>query len=892
VIKDRPEWWTLTIEEACHKLQTDLRHGLSSAEANQRLRKHGLNKLPDPTPTSPFIIFLRQFSSFIVWVLIVAASIAALLGEWIDSSAILVIILLNAILGFIQEFRAEKSLAALRKLASPSSKVIRDGILRTIPSIEVVPGDLILFEAGDKIPADGRLVNSVHLSTQEASLTGESIPIYKTTHPIDQKNPPIGDRKNMAYMGTITSGGKGHLIVTETALETELGKIATLLKETKIETTPLQQRLTKLGQRLVFLCLIIVMIIFGYGLIRGLPLYEMLLTSLSLAVAAIPEGLPAVVTISLAFGVKKMVSKNALIRRLSSVETLGSATVICTDKTGTLTQNEMVVRNIWVNEQYIDVTGIGYIPEGAFEIDHKKIDPKSNPGLMLALRIGTLCNNANLLKKNGIWEIVGDPTEGAILVAAKKAGLTPQSLEVENPLIDEIPFDSERKRMTMLRKTEKGPLFFVKGAPDIILEHSQSILIDGKITPLTKEKKKEILLANQHLANKALRVLAVAYRESEMRKHIAVGSEENLVFVGLIAMMDPPRIEAKQAVATCKEAGIKTVMITGDHKDTGVAIAKELDMMPEGSEAINGHELDGLSDQELMDHVTKITVYARATAQHKIRIIQAWKKHGEIVAMTGDGINDAPAIKEADIGVSMGITGTDVTKEASDMVILDDNFASIVNAVEEGRGIYDNIMKFVRYLLTSNIAEILVIFFGMLLNLTDPQGNPFVALLPVQLLWINLVTDGFPAIALGVDPVDPTAMKRPPRDPHERILSNKVITRFFSISLFIAIGTILLCQKGLQVSGELGHTMAFTTLVIMELVKVQIIRRQYHIGFFSNGWLIAALISSLCLQLAVIYIPWLQVIFGTVPLGLNDWGCIGFVVVIVGILANLALKRR
>ena len=892
MIKDRPEWWTLTIEEACHKLQTDLRHGLSSAEANQRLRKHGLNKLPDPTPTSPFVIFLRQFSSFIVWVLIVAAGIAALLGEWIDASAILVIILLNAILGFIQEFRAERSLAALRKLASPSSKVIRDGILRTIPSIEVVPGDLILIEAGDKIPADGRLVHSVHLSTQEASLTGESIPIYKTTQPIEQKSPPIGDRTNMTYMGTIASGGKAHLIVTETALDTELGQIATLLKETKIETTPLQQRLAKLGQRLVLLCLIIVMFIFAYGLIRGLPLYEMLITSLSLAVAAIPEGLPAVVTISLAFGVKKMVSRNALIRRLSSVETLGSATVICADKTGTLTQNEMVVRNIWVNEQYIDVTGIGYTPEGTFEIDHKKIDPKSNPELMLALRIGTLCNNANLLKKNGIWKIVGDPTEGAILVTAKKAGLTPQSLEMENPLIDEIPFDSERKRMTMLRKTEEGPLFFVKGAPDIILEHSESILVNGEIIPLTKEKSEEILSANRHLANKALRVLAVAYRESEMRKHIAVGPEENLVFVALIAMMDPPRIEAKQAVATCKEAGIKTVMITGDHKDTGVAIAKELNMMHEGCEAIDGHELDTLSDQELMDRVTKIVVYARATAQHKIRIIQAWKKHREIVAMTGDGINDAPAIKEADIGISMGITGTDVTKEASDMVILDDNFASIVNAVEEGRGIYDNIMKFVRYLLTSNIAEILVIFFGMLLNLTDPQGNPFVALLPVQLLWINLVTDGFPAIALGVDPVDPTAMKRPPRDPHERILSNTVITRFFSISLFMAIGTILLCRQGLQVSGELGHTMAFTTLVIMELVKVQIIRRPYHIGFFSNGWLIAALISSLCLQLAVIYTPWLQIVFGTVPLGLNDWGAIGFVVVIVGILANLTLKRR
>lgn len=883
-------WWNQSPEEICRSLKTDLHRGLSSVEAEKQLQEFGPNQLPEQKRVSPLTLLISQFSSFIVWTLIVAAFIAGFLGEWIDATAIGVIVVLNALLGFFQEFRAEKTLAALRKMATPFSKVIRDGELQTLPSEKIVPGDLILIEAGDRIPADGRIIQSIELSTQEAALTGESMPIHKIADPLEKPDLSVGDKKNMGFLGTVAVSGKGYLIVTETGLQTELGKIASLLQGGREEQTPLQIRLEELGHRLVWICLGVVAIVFALGFFRGTPLVENLLISISLAVAAIPEGLPAIVTIALSIGVRKMAKRNALVRRLPSVETLGCTTVICTDKTGTLTQNEMVVRSIWVNDSFVDVTGVSYNPEGDFEINHVTINQQDIPELIMALKISTLCNSAELHQNHNqqkAWSIAGDPTEAALLTAAGKANLFKQDLEQENPIITEIPFDSERKRMSIARQTPEGLLLFIKGATDIILAHSESILLNGKIEPLTAERKKSILDANAHLASQALRVLAVGYRPLPQNVKIDQSMEDKLILVGLIAMMDPPRPEVKKSIETCKKAGINTVMITGDHKETAVAVAKELKLMKEGALALTGAELEQMDDQTLTDKVRNIAIYARTSAAHKLRIVRAWKSLGEVVAMTGDGVNDAPAIKEADIGIAMGITGTDVTKEASDMVILDDNFASIVNAVEEGRGIYDNIIKFVNYLMSSNIAELLVIFLGMFLGFRDPLGNPFVSLSAVQLLWLNLVTDGFPAIALGLDPVDPTAMDRPPRKSSESIFPFRFAVQLFLTGLVIAVGTLVACHFGLRQSAELAQTMAFTTLVVLEIVRVQMVRSQYHMSIFSNPFIILALASSLLLQLLVVYTPFLQTVFGTVSLNLTEWGVILIVALMVWIVSSL-----
>lgn len=871
------KWWTLSEQEIADHLKTDLHSGLKSEEIAMRRKQHGYNELPEPKKISLFKLLLAQFSSFIILVLIAAAIIAGILGEWVDATAIGVIVLLNGIIGFFQEYRAEKSIALLRKMANPTSKVVRGGILQNISSRELVPGDLLLLEAGDRVPADGRIIQATELSTQEAALTGESVSIHKMSSFLSSSELTIGDRKNMSFMGTTVVTGKGYMIVTEIALKTELGKIASLLQEQKEEKTPLQIRLAELGKRLVWMCLGIIAVVFILGLLRGTPFIEDLLISVSLAVAAIPEGLPAVVTVALAIGVRKMAKRNALVRRLASVETLGCTTVICTDKTGTLTQNEMVVRSFWVNRQFIEVTGIGYKPEGTFEINHQQIDSHTIPELMLALKIGILCNNAGLYqdKESKAWTVAGDPTEGALLVAGGKADLFKESLDKTNPILGEIPFDSERKRMGIARQTESGSLLFVKGAPDIILNLSTAAESD----------RKEILEANAYLASQGLRVLGLAYKSLPQGVSIDRSLEKDLIFVGLVAMMDPPRPEVKQAIAICQKAGIRAVMITGDHKETAIAVAKELKMMTENSIAISGVDLEKMDDEELKKSVKNISVYARASAEHKIRIVHALRSQGEVVAMTGDGVNDAPAIKEADIGVAMGLTGTDVTKEASDMVILDDNFASIVNAVEEGRGIYDNIMKFVNYLLSSNIAELLVIFLGMLFSFKDPLGNPFVSLAAVQLLWLNLVTDGFPAIALGMDPVDPKAMERKPRRPNESIFSFNFSLQLFSTSILIALGTLFTCHYGLRTSAALAQTMALTTLVVLELVKVYTVRMPYHLSLFSNPMVIIALISSLLLQLIILYVPPLQVVFKTVPLHFTEWGIILVVAAIIFLIS-------
>lgn len=871
-------------------LNTDSHRGLSRSEAQKRLQEFGSNQLLEQQKVSAFHLFFDQFSSFIVWILISAATIAGILREWIDALAIIAIVILNALLGFFQEYKAEKSLAALRKMVTRSSKVIRDGKLQTLPSKKIVPGDLVLIEAGDHIPADGRFIKSFGLSTQEAALTGESIPIHKTAESLEGQGLSVGDKKNMGFLGTVAVNGKGYMIVTETGIQTELGKIASLLQQGNEEQTPLQKRLQELGLRLVWICLGIVSLVFAFGFLKGTPLIENFLISISLAVAAIPEGLPTIVTIALSIGVHKMAKRNALVRRLPSVETLGCTTVICTDKTGTLTQNEMTVRSIWINNTYIDVTGIGYNPEGNFEINHLTINHQDIPGLFMALKIGILCNSAELHQtqdhlKN--WNITGDPTEGALLAAAGKANLFKQDLERENPLISEIPFDSERKRMSMARQTREGAILFIKGAADIVLEHSEAILINGKSEFLTIELKKSIMDANAYLASQALRVLAVGYRPLPQNAKIDHTLEDKVIFVGLFAMMDPPRPEVKKAIEICENAGITTVMITGDHKETAIAVAKELNLLKSDSIILTGAELEQMDDNRLKKCLRKVAIYARASATHKLRIVRAWKSLGEVVAMTGDGVNDAPALKEANIGIAMGITGTDVTKEASDMVITDDNFASIVNAVEEGRGIYDNITKFVCYLASSNIAEIIVVFMGMLVGFTDFAGNPFVPLSAVQILWINLASDGLPAIALGVDPINPMAMKRFPRKPSDSIISRKKAFHLLLISFIIALGTLAACYFGMQHSSELAQTMAFTTLVVLELVAVQIIRSPYNVSIFSNPFIIAAVALSFLMQLFIVYTPFLQGVFKTVPLSTREWGIILAITIVVWILCDL-----
>lgn len=883
-------WWLQSERDVVRNLNTDLHRGLNRSEAQKRLQEFGPNELLEQQKVSALHLFFAQFSSFIVWILISAATIAGVLSEWIDALAIITIVILNALLGFFQEYKAEKSLAALRKIVTRSSKVIRNGKLQTLPSKKIVPGDLVLIEAGDHIPADGRFIKSFRLSTQEAALTGESIPIHKTAESLEGQDLSVGDKKNMGFLGTVAISGKGYMIVTETGIKTELGKIASLLQQGNEEQTPLQKRLHELGLRLVWICLGIVSLVFAFGFLKGTPLIENFLISISLAVAAIPEGLPTIVTIALSIGVHKMAKRNALVRRLPSVETLGCTTVICTDKTGTLTQNEMTVRSIWINNTYIDVTGIGYNPEGNFEINHLKISPQDIPGLIMALKIGILCNSAELHQthdhlKN--WNIIGDPTEGALLTLMGKANLFKQDLEAENPLISEIPFDSERKRMSMVRQTSEGPILFIKGAADTILTHAETILINGKIELLNTELKKNIVDANAYLASQALRVLAVGYRPLPQNAKIDHTLEDKVIFVGLVAMMDPPRPEVKKSIETCENAGITTVMITGDHKETAIAVAKELNLLKRDSIILTGAELDQMDDNYLKKCLRKIAIYARASATHKLRIIRAWKSIGAVVAMTGDGVNDAPALKEASIGIAMGITGTDVTKEASDMVITDDNFASIVNAVEEGRGIYDNITKFVCYLALSNIAEIIVVFMGMLVGFTDFAGNPFVPLSAVQILWINLASDGLPAIALGVDPIDPMAMKRYPRKSSDPIISRKKAFHLLVISFVIAIGTLTACYFGMHQTAEFAQTMAFTTLVVLELMAVQIIRSPYNVSIFSNPLIIAAVALSLLMQLFIIYTPFLQSIFKTVPLGTKEWGVVLAITIVVWVLCNL-----
>ncbi|MDH4197274.1 MAG: calcium-translocating P-type ATPase, SERCA-type, partial [Candidatus Aminicenantes bacterium] len=837
------------------------------------LARYGPNQLQEKKGRGPFRIFLEQFEDLIIWVLIGAAIVSGFLKEWVDALAILAIVILNAILGLIQEYRAEKSLAALKKLSAPTAKAVRAGVPAVIPAGELVPGDLIELEAGDHIPADSRIIGRTsNFAVQEASLTGESTPVMKTDLVLDERDVPLADRANIVYLGTSVVAGKARAVVVETGMQTELGRIAGLIQETKKETTPLQRRLEQFGKWLVYLCFGLVALVFLLELIRGGRLIDVFLTSVSLAVAAIPEGLPAVVTIALALGVQRMVKRHVLIRKLPSVESLGCATVICSDKTGTLTKNEMTVQVVWTAQDRFEVTGTGYAPQGEFQVEGRVVNPHDYPDLIRCLTCGILCNNAQLDEKDGEVRTFGDPTEVAILSAAAKAGLWKPSEEATFELVEEIPFDSERKKMTVVRKSEDAYVVFTKGAPDLLLADCTTVVEGGAVRALTDADRQRIQRATDVLSGRALRVLAVAYRDLDAEPHAFEASvlERDLTFAGLVAMIDPARPEARDAVEKCRTSGIRSVMITGDHKNTAVAIARDLGIFGEGSLALTGEELDRLPEESYEGVLERVPVYARVSPEHKLRAVRAWRRRGEIVAMTGDGVNDAPAVREADIGVAMGITGTDVTKEVSDMVITDDNFASIVAAVEEGRGIYDNIQKFIHYLLSCNFGEILVMFTASLLALPVP-------LLPIQILWVNLVTDGLPALALGVDPVTRDVMKRPPRRPDEPVVGGGRIRLIVLQGAFIALCSLAAFLFVLKIEGEglvRARTAALAVLACSQLFHAFNCRSQqeslFRLGILTNANLVLANVSSFVLQMAIIYLPFFQVVFKTEALGLVD----------------------
>ncbi len=861
--------------------------GLSEKEAKKKLEKYGPNILSEKKKVSALKILLEQFSDFMVMILIACTLISAFMGELTEAITIIAIVIVNAVLGFIQEYRTEKTMKALKELAAPVARVVRDDKLVEIPAENVVPGDLIVLEAGDRVPADAILVEANGLFVDESLLTGESIPVEKSTQSGEKKTESIGDKLNHVFMGTIVTSGRGRAYVTETGMSTEMGKIADMIQEIEDEQTPLQKRLDHLGKFIVYGCLAICAIVSITGIIRGEKVFTMFLSGISLAVAAVPEGLPAIVTISLALGVQKMLKRNSFVRKLPAVETLGCASVICSDKTGTLTENKMTVRKIYCDENTVEVSGGAFSSEGEFFIEGKKINPLSIESLKLAMEIGSLCNNAVLrrtVKDSGTfdkvkksfsnkekWELSGDPTEAALLVVSAKAGLTQEKLNSTFVRIDEIPFDSDRKCMTVICDTKKGEVFaFTKGAPDIIIEKCTKIYSSKGIRPLTDADKRLIQRKNNELAKEALRVLGVAYRKLNSRNYDSKHIEEDLIFVGLIGMIDPPRKEAINAVRKCKLAGIKPIMITGDHKVTASAIAREINIASEKDKVITGAELEAMDDTQLQSIVNDVAVYARVSPRHKLRIVRALKKAGHIVAMTGDGVNDAPAVKEADIGVAMGITGTDVTKEASSMVLLDDNFATIVAAIEEGRVIYDNIRKFIRYLLSCNIGEVLTMFLGTLLGLPLP-------LLPIQILWVNLVTDGLPAIALSIDPPEKDIMMRPPRGAKENIFSNGLLNLILFRGVLIGLCTLAVFMSIMHFTQDVAvaRTGAFVTLVLTQLIHVFECKSErkniFEIPIFNNIPLVLAVLCSLIMIIGVIYIPVFQGVFKTVPLSYYDW---------------------
>ena len=911
-------WHQQSVKEAVELLETHRHRGLTTEEAQARLAQYGPNELQErPHPTFWNLLF-NQFKQFLVLILIVSAIVSFFLGEYVEAGAIMTIVILNAVLGVVQESKAEEALAALQKMAAPEARVVRDGHMLTIPARELVPGDPVILETGNYVPADVRLVEAMNLRIEEASLTGESVPVQKKAKGVLPPQAPLGDRHNMAYMGTLVTYGRGRGLVVATGMGTQFGLIAEMIQSYEEEQTPLQAKLDQLGKWLGVGCLAICGIVFGIGIWEGRPVLDMFLTAVSLAIAAVPEGLPAVVTICLALGMQEMIRRHALIRKLPAVETLGSATAICSDKTGTLTQNEMTAVQAYADSDLLYITGEGYRPQGELqEEDGRRAELRWYPSMRPLLQGGLLCSDVQLERVEPddggepTWRIVGDPTEGALVAAAAKADLWRERVEQEFPRVAEVPFDSERKRMTTIHRVlsdstkskeiaapdlQMPYVAYVKGAPDVILDLCTHITEDGQVWPLDRAWRERILEMNEALTSNARRVLGIAYRPLEELPSNPTPEEveRDLTFVGLIGMIDPARPEAQDAIQVARRAGIRIIMITGDYPNTAAAISREIGLIQHGDPVLSGADIDGLSDEEFAPEVERTNVYARVSPQHKVRIVEALKRLGHVVAMTGDGVNDAPALKRADIGVAMGITGTDVSKETADMVLTDDNFASIVAAVEEGRIIYSNIRKFVYYLLSCNLGEILTIFLATLFRWDLP-------LTAIQLLWLNLLTDGAPALALGLEEGDPDIMEQPPRPPDEPVI-NRTMRRGIgvqAVAITVAtLGAFLLGKRWFPENLAAAQTMAFVTLSTSELLRAYTARSErysiFRIGVLSNKYMQMSVAVSITLLLAAVYIPFLKPIFNTVFMGPREWLAMAPLILLPATAAEISklLERR
>ena len=862
-------WHSMIVDDVLRTLGSSVQ-GLDDVEVGARLKEYGPNELEKTQTTSPLRILAAQFKGLLMIILLAATLTSFVVGETVDALVILSIAVVCAILGFVQEYRAEKSLESLKRMAAPTAVVTRKGEELQVPSREVVPGDIILLRTGDRISADARIIEQFNIKVDEASLTGESVPVRKHSIPVAE-NASLTERASIVYSGTTVTFGRGKAVVFSTGMTTEFGRIAGMVEAAAEQKTPMENRLEHVGKWLGVSCIAVCVIVSGLGILRGYPILMMLVWGVSLAVAAVPEALPAVVTGALAIGVQRMAKCNAIVRKLPAVETLGCTTVICADKTGTLTRGEMTVSQMYLNDRVIKVTGVGYEPKGEF-LFQEGILPDSQ--IVVLSKAGLLCNDARLEFRNGSWNIIGDPTEGALVVLAEKGGLSQDKIRSEYPRIGEVPFSSDRKLMTTIHSTPQGTaVAYAKGASEMLLARCSHIIKADVVLPLDGQEKQKILDVNERMAIGALRVLALAYRilpdQGESTELTEEYVEHDLIFIGLVGIIDPPRKEAKKAIQTCKDAGVRTVMITGDHKLTASAIGQQLGMIRDGDRVFTGHELDQTSDSEFQGVVEDVAVYARVSPEHKMRIIKALKAKGHVVAMTGDGVNDAPALKNADIGVAMGITGTDVAKEASDMILTDDNFASIVSAMKEGREIYDNVKKYVAYLLSCNVGEILVMLIAGLLAWPLP-------LFAVQLLWVNLTTDGLPALALGVDPSDPNIMKRRPRSPHESLFTQPIKSLIFGTSVMMAAILLPTFNWAYQNKGlPYAQTMIFTTLVMFEMFNAFNCRSEREsllkVGPFSNRWLVVAVAISILMQLTVIYIPSFRMVFDTVALSITDW---------------------
>lgn len=857
-------WYKMPVEGVESSLQSSSA-GLSAAAAQERLAQYGPNELAAGKRTTAWDILFEQFKNIFVIILLLAAVTSAVMGHTLEALAITVIVIFSVVLGFVQEYRAERAIEALREMAAPTAKVLRDGDEIEIPAREVVPGDVIFLRAGDRVPADARVIESVNLQIEEAVLTGESLPVEKHTAPISGDGLAVGDRKNMVYSGTAATYGRGKAMVVATGMATEFGKITGMLQAVETGQTPLQENLDRVGKTLAKAAFVIVLVIVALGVFRGQPLLEMFIFGIALAVAVVPEALPAVVTISLAIGIQRMARRNALVRKLPTVETLGSTSVICSDKTGTLTKDEMTVRKVYMAGHWFDVSGSGYEPVGEFR--------NSNDGGALTahlnglLRGAALVSDARLVQIEGRWDIKGDPTEGALVVAAAKAGLRKEELDRQYPRLQEIPFTSETKRMSTLHETPEGPLAYSKGAPEVILAACSRYLDETGERPLDEAAREKFLLAAQEMGSQALRVLAVASRPAQTIQE----GENDMTLLGLVGMIDPPRPEARQAIEVCETAGIRPVMITGDHPVTAQAVARELGLLRSGR-VVTGAELEAMDDAAFEREVEQIDVYARVSPAHKLRVVTALQNKGHVVAMTGDGVNDAPALKKADIGIAMGITGTDVSKEAASMMLTDDNFSSIVAAVEEGRGIFGNIKKYLMYLLSSNIGEIGLMAGSAVLSLPLP-------LTAVQILYVNLATDGLPALALSVDPAERDLMLRKPRNKRVGIFTRPVVTLMTVGGVWSALVNLSLFAWAMA-SGrplEEAMTMTFVSLVLIQFFKAYNFRSDRHSIFnkpFANKWLNLAIVWEILLLMLIIYLPGLHGPFNTFSLPLIDWAII------------------